>query len=411
MGMKSKVLFVMATLGQGGAERSLINLLREMDKERFSVDLLLLKRKGIFADKIPDGVHLLETPWQAEVLYHMGGKEVLRHFSTLHLYAVRILGTFFSRLGKKTIPESRAWRWKYFYSPHIPALPGYYDTAVAYITEDAFWFVSEKVRADRKLVWVHNDYRMDHQPRDYDLPHLKRMDAIVTVSELCRNVLLEEFPAFKDKIFSVPNLLVSETVRSEAGTEMPEEWRQEPEKRFRILSVGRLHPQKGFDLAVDAAVLLKKRGIRFGWYVIGEGKERGRLEEKIKQCGVGDCFVLLGGRENPYPYIRSADLIVQTSRYEGKSVVLDEAKILGRPILSTAYSTADDQIKNGKEGMLVEMTAEAVSAGIAYLAENGSVREKYESYLKHHEYGNEKEIRRYYQLLLGKTGGDEKNET
>ena len=400
--MKKRILFVMAALNNGGAERSLVNLLREFDLEKYSVDLLLLKRRGMFLDLLPDGVNVLDTPWQIDALYHMSGKQAIQRPEALLLYGIRLFGTLFSKLRSRRIPLQRAFRWKYFYSPLIPVFPWKYDAAAAYITEDTFWLVSEKLQAERKLVWVHNDYRMDKQPKNYDKPHFARMDGIVTISETCRNVLIQEFPEFREKIFVLPNILSSRSIRKDAGSELPPEWREN--HKFKIVSIGRLHPQKGFDMAAEAAGMLKRRGFLFQWYVIGEGRLKEMLEELIRRYQVEDCFFLLGGRKNPYPYLRSADLVVQTSRYEGKSVALDEAKILARPILSTDYPTAKDQIADGKEGMLVPVNASEIMRGIAFLMEHSEIRKIYEEYLSAHEYGNQEMVEAYYRVLFGETG-------
>lgn len=113
-----------------------------------------------------------------------------------------------------------------------------------------------------------------------------------------------------------------------------------------LLSIGRLSRQKGFDYAIDAAALLKKAGYRFKWYVLGIGGLQEELETRIQEKGVDDCFKLLGNRENPYPYIKNCTIVVQSSRFEGKSVVLDEAKILAKPLLSMDFVS----IKTNRKG-------------------------------------------------------------
>src|SRR5690606_23534715 len=119
-----------------------------------------------------------------------------------------------------------------------------------------------------------------------------------------------------------------------------------------------------FDLAIEAAKILKDRGVKFQWSIIGEGPERDRLQALITQYELDDYVYLPGLKDNPYPYIRQASLLVQPSRYEGKSLVIDEAKILAKPIILTNFTTAKDQIKHNVNGMIVDMTAEAIAEGI-----------------------------------------------
>ena len=146
---------------------------------------------------------------------------------------------------------------------------------------------------------------------------------------------------------------------------------------------------------------MKTMGYRFQWFIIGTGELREMLERQIAGAGVQEQVILLGARENPYPYIRGCDLLVQPSRYEGKSVVLDEAKILGKPVLAANYSTVRDQIQDGREGLIVEMNPIAIADGIVQLMENGALRESIRQYLSAHDYGNAHEIREYEQLLDG----------
>ena len=169
--------------------------------------------------------------------------------------------------------------------------------------------------------------------------------------------------------------------------------------RSNILSVGRLWNQKGFDLAIDAAAVLKQQGIDFAWYIIGEGSLRAPLQKQIDALGLSDCFLLLGTRENPYPYMKHCDMLVQPSRYEGKSVVLDEAKMLCVPIVATAYPTVGDQIVDGKEGVITEMSAQGIADGILRIMKDEQLRNRLKTYLSEHEYGNQNEIRKYMKIL------------
>lgn len=165
-----------------------------------------------------------------------------------------------------------------------------------------------------------------------------------------------------------------------------------------ICSVGRLSSEKGFDLAARAAAVLKRKGINFFWCIVGEGNERKKLQEIIKNNGLESNFVLLGVRDNPYPYIKNADVIVQPSRFEGKSMVLDEAKILAKPIVATAYTTVRDQL-NDKEGIVIGMTPEEIAEGVQKMLENEGLRNEISDYLRQRNYGNIEEMKKFYDSL------------
>ena len=383
-----KLLFVIHSLGFGGAERSLINLLHELPKDQYEVDLLLFQKKGAFLKQVPSWVRVLDTPKALDRLY--GSVKTAGSYA-----AVKLFGSCFARLMRKTRKARRAYRWQHFYKACVEKLPTHYDTAVAYVGTEILYYVGDCVSADRKLVWIHNDYRTAGYSRDDDKPYLEVFDAIASVSDECVRVLKEEFPEYAAKTFYVENITSSARVRTQAEAFVPEDLRQDV---CSILSIGRLSVQKGFDLAMEAAAILKQRGLSFCWYVIGTGDQKQQLEEKRRSLGIEDCFILLGTRDAPYPYIKNCTVFAQTSRFEGKSVVLDEAKILCAPIVTTAYPTAADQIAHGREGLVTGMTPEEIADGIEQMLA-GDTRQTVCQYLAEHEYGNQKEIQKYLHLL------------
>lgn len=386
-----KILFVIHSLGYGGAERSLINLLNELPQDRYQADILLFQNRGDFKQQLPVWVRLLETPEKLHRLYMP-----VRLFPRVSIR--KLLGTSCAKLIKRTRKKQRSFRWQKFYKQAIDNLDGHYDVAVAYVGSEIMFYVRDKVSADRKLVWVHNDYRAAGYSRKDDYPYLADMDAIVSVSDECAEILRQEFPEFRERISSVQNITSSIVVKSQASEYEPEEFN---DCSINILSVGRLAKQKGFDMAIQAAVLMREKGLRFRWFVMGEGELRSELERQIRDMNAEDCFVLLGARSNPYPYLRRCSIFVQPSRFEGKSVVLDEAKILGKPIVATAYPTVGDQILDGREGLIVPMSAEGVAEGILRLLNDQTLREGISNYLSAQEYGNQSEIEKYMKLFDG----------
>lgn len=384
-----KILFVIYSMKYGGAERSLANLLQTLPEDKYQADLLLFQKTGDFLEQLPGWVNVLETPEDIEQLYAPVRKTKLKAW-------VKIVGTGLSRLAKKSVKERAAWRWKNVYGRKIRGLEKEYDVAVAYAGSENLYFIRDKVKARRKIVWVHNDYRTAGYSKADDAPYFDDMDAIVSVSAECVEVLRQEFPQHSGKIHCIENITSASSVRKQSELFFPEEY---DKNRYNILSVGRMHPQKGFDMAVEAASILKKQGCCFHWYLIGDGPLRSRLEQKIEQFDVADCFSLLGTRLNPYAYIKNSALLVQSSLYEGKSIVLDEAKMLCTPIVATAYPTVRDQVKDGDEGLITELSSEGIAEGIQRLMEDRKTYEHIKNYLAAHDYGNEAECEKYMELL------------
>lgn len=384
-----KVLIVMTTLYNGGAERSLVNFLNELPPDKYEIDLLLFKREGMFLTQVPEFVNILETPGN---LYRLFAE--LRNAGRMFL--VKAVGNVLSSIFTKSIREKRGFRWNHFYGKHIENLEKEYDVAIAYLSGEVLYYVDEKVKAKKKLVWIHNDYSTANHPRKYEYQHLQNMDGIVSISELCVNILKKEFPEFSDKIYYLPNITSSVVLKKRALEFYPPEYNP---KDLNIVSIGRLDEQKGFDMAVHAAEIMKEAGLRFKWYILGSGDMREQLIKQIHSEEVEDCFYLLGIKENPYPYIKNASIFVQSSRYEGKSVVLDEAKILAVPIVVTSYPTVYDQMKDGVEGKIVPISSDEIAKGILELAGNKEEMQQFVDTLRNQDYGNQEEIKGYEKLL------------
>ena len=386
-----KLLFVMHSMGYGGAEKSLVNLLNELPENTYEVDLLLFQRKGDLLNQLPSEVNVLDAPEAMQRLYGPIGKAG-RYIWT------KSAGTLCAKVVRRTRKEQRAYRWRNFYRQQIGKLQTHYDVAIAYSGVENLYFIGDCVDADRKLVWIHSDYVRGGYPAKDDYPYFRKMDGIVSISEECVDVLKKEFPEFSDRMHCIENITSSTAVRKQAEAYIPEEL---AEGMCNILSVGRLSPEKGFHRAVDAAAILKKAGLSFHWYILGEGKQRNALMNQIEKNGVSDCFALLGTRSNPYPYINACTLLVQTSDYEGKSVVLDEAKILAKPIVVTDYQTVRDQVIPEKEGIIADMTAESVAEAIERILSEQKLRENIVEHLMSNDYGNRHEIHKYRKVIDG----------
>lgn len=396
-----KVLFVISALEAGGAEKSLINLLNLFDYNRYQVDLLLFKKEGIFMDQIPEEVRIIEAPDDLFYLYNIHGRQIKHALGAFPSIIARITGTIYRNyfVRNKSYPGTQI-RWNKFYKKHISIFNDEYDIAISYMHGEVMYYVAEKIKARKKITWVHNDYRALKLKPETDYPYLRSFDKIATISDECVDILTQVFPQIKDKVVSIPNLTSSSLIRKRAELYYPEEYKDSCNaNKVIILSIGRLNYQKGFDIAIKIAAEMKKRGLQFVWYIIGQGTEQEHLTELINQFGLKEEFVLLGIRENPYPYIKNADIIAQPSRYEGKSVVIDEAKILHKPIVVSDYATVRDQITNENEGIISKLEVENFAEALEKLIQSKDLRDNYEEYLNQHEYGNDSMVEMYYKLM------------
>lgn len=389
------ILFVMPSLGSGGAEKSLVNLLNLIDYEKYAVDLLLFKREGLFLSQIPKEVRLLQPTDSLQYAYKID-RGMFSSVSGVKAGILRGTSTFICKCLYKE--NARQQRWIKFYKRYLPNLEGEYDIAIGFLEGDASYYAIDKVKAKKKILWIHNDFNEIKKYEDAKIyeKYFQKADSVVSISDKCVQILKQNYPAFVNKFYCLPNLTSGSLLKK-----MSEEFEvSEFEKnRFNVLSIGRLTRQKGYDFAIDAVKILKEKYSDIHWWIIGAGELEEQLKKQVKDNELEEYITFLGLRANPYPYIRRCDLLVQPSRWEGKSVVLDEAKILAKPILATNYSTIKDQLKDKKEGLITDISPNAIAKGIIELRENPQLYNSIQCYLDKHEYGNEKEILQYYELL------------
>ncbi|WHY00343.1 glycosyltransferase [Neobacillus sp. DY30] len=398
-----KVLFVISALTTGGAEKSLVNLLNLLDYSKFKVDLLLFKHEGEFIKQVPKEVTILSIPNTLKYAFKSLDSDGVRKISTLNSGIRRYIGTFYTRYRYKgNMNKGKQIRWNTFYRNAIKDLPGEYDVAISYMHGEAMYYVADKVHAKKKITWVHNDYHAAGFDQELDRPYFAKFDRIVSISDECVKIFSDIFTDFADRTVSIPNLTSSSLIKKMALDFLPHEYKEvremDPEKPI-LLSIGRLSSQKGFDMAIETAKVMQDQNINFIWYIIGQGELKGKLQKQIHDAQVQNKVILLGTRENPYPYCHYCDIVVQPSRYEGKSVVLDEAKILAKPIVVSNYDTVKDQIIGGSEGIIVPLEPHQIAGVIIDLLNNPSKRKQLSHYLQEHEYGNEDLIEMYYNQI------------
>ncbi len=401
---KKKILFVIHRLDAGGAEKSLISLLNSLPLNFFEIDLLAVDPKGIFRNQVPATINIVKAPRElvgqnAPITQKRFWENVTFKILCVKIYCI-ICNHFRGEKSKKGMCHSQYYNkiWRHY----VPENPKEYDVAVSYI-DGMNYYVMDHVKAKKKILWCHNDYdKLDLIP-EYDLPYYEKADKICTISELCRKSLIENFPSLYSKIDVIENILSPRMINEQANSLEEIKLIGDgflDEKRFKIVSIGRLAEQKGFDFAVSSAKILLNKGLGFCWYILGDGELRGQLEESVRKEGVSDVMKFVGIRSNPYPYIKNSDLYVMPSRYEGKSIALDEAKILCKPIVVTNYPSVGDAIINGKNGLIVDINAQAIADGIMELYNNRNLRETFVRNLELEDCSNEKQVVEEFLKLL-----------
>ena len=166
-----------------------------------------------------------------------------------------------------------------------------------------------------------------------------------------------------------------------------------------LLSVGRFCQAKNFDNVPDICRRLAADGLSVRWYLIGYGGDEPLIRQKIAEAGMQDRVILLGKRDNPYPYMRACDLYVQPSRYEGKAVTVREAQLLGKPVVITNYATSASQLEDGVDGVIVPMDNAGCAAGIAALLRDPARMRQLSANCTVRDYTNRAEVEKIYALM------------
>lgn len=396
--MKKNLLFVMPSLSAGGGEKSLVNLLSQVNYDLYNVDLYLFSKNGVFYNALPNEVHVLESKKNHIIFTDTLINSVADFLKNgqLNLAYSRLMFSIKNRMIKNTsISEQYTWRYQ---SKSFDILEKEYDAAIGYLEKSSIYFVVDKVKSKKKIGWIHTNYSNSGMDSKYDKPYYKQLDQVVTVSQECENALNDNFSHLKNKVKVIYNIVSPKIIKNLSDEEIKDKHLYD-KYSTNIVTVARLSDEKGIDQAISSCKLLVDKGYKVKWYVLGDGNVKEKLESLIDSYCLNDHFKLLGIRENPYPYIKKADIYVQPSRYEGKSIAIDEAKVLGKPIVVTNFKTAKDQITNGVNGLIVGMSKEEISQGIEKFIKDEDFTNNLVFNLSKEKLGTEEEINKVYELL------------
>lgn len=397
--MKPRIFIAIHYLELGGAEISLIGLLNAIDTSRYDVDLFVYSHRGELMKMIPAGIHLLpEVKEYAQIEKPI--KEVLKQ-GGWKIALARLWAKFqFSRYVKRCRPKEGSAIFQYVFNAVTPLLPdlykyGEYDLAISFLTPHNI--VAEKVHAKKKIAWIHTDYTRISVDVNKELPVWDKFDKIASISQDVTKTFSQIFPSLSDKMIEINNILSPSLVRKRAE-EFPVIFPKDV-NRVNLLSVGRYTFAKNYDNVPDICKRIRETGCNVYWYIIGYGGDEALIRSKIKEAEMEEYVILLGKKENPYPYMKACDIYVQPSRFEGNSVTVREAQMVCKPVVVTDYPTAQSQIQQGVDGVIVPLDNMECARGIVEVIKNRDLQNKLIAYLQTHDYGNEREVEKIYQLI------------
>lgn len=398
--MKPRIFISIHYLELGGAEISLIGLLKALDYTMYKVDLFIHRHQGELMSMIPDEVNLLpELEAYASIESPMAEAFRKRQFGIVWgRMKARVRAR---RYHPKDTSKSQNAVFQYIaqeVEDYLPSLEQYgeYDLAISFLQPHNY--VLSKVKAKKKICWIHTDYTKVEFDTQAELPIWGAYDYVVSISPDVTKTFLKVFPSLEHKIVEMENILSADFVRKRAYE--VDVYIEIPRKKggVNILSVGRFADAKNYDNVPDICRRIREQGINVFWYIIGYGEEA-LIRQKIKEAEMEEYVILLGKRTNPYPYMIACDIYAQPSRYEGKSVTVREAQMLCKPVVVTNYHTAKSQIQNGVDGVIVPMDNVECAKGIADFICNEVLQKQIVAYLRSHDYGNMNEIEKLYRMI------------
>ncbi len=368
------LFFAIHYLELGGAERSLIGLLRALDYSKVQVDLFVYSHRGELMKEIPQEVNLLpEIPEYAQIERPL--KDVLKD-GYLRLFLARIKAKWqFAQYRKKNNPKDGNAIFSYVAKNVTPLLPPInpdkeYDLAVSFLAPHDI--VLNKVNARKKACWVHTDYTKVDVNTDIELPVWSQYDHIAAVSEGVADAFIKRFPSLREKVDVIPNIIDTQYIHEQSQAFDVKAGMPQEDGTTRLLSVGRFTEAKNFDNVPDICRRILNAGVQARWYLIGYGGDEALIRRRIADAGMEKHVIILGKKDNPYPYMLACDIYVQPSRYEGCPVTIQEAQTLGKPVIATAFPTVKSAIQDGVNGVIVPLDNEECAQGIAqFIQSNG----------------------------------------
>ena len=395
---KPRIFINLHYLELGGAERALLGLLNAIDTNKVDVDLFLNQHTGAFMPLIPQKVNLLpEISAYSAIERPM--KDILLE-GHICIALGRIAGKlkhkrYLRSIGKKRDGSATQYAFDGV-SRFLPSLKhlGHYDMAISFL--DPPHIVQDKVDASIRMEWIHTDWSTVDVNQELVSPRWDRNDYIVSISQAVTEQFLKRFPQFENKIIEIHNILSPSFVRSQAV--LDDNMLEYNPEGLTICSVGRIAYLKNFDNIPHVAKKLKEKGLKFHWYVIGPGNHD-EIDKTIAENRVADCLHFIGPKSNPYPWMKACDIYAQPSRFEGHSVTVREAQILGKPVIITNYPTAKSQIQDGIDGIICGMDNDSIAEAIYALSLDKSRQKSLIDYVSSHDYGNEQEVEKLYHLL------------
>lgn len=392
---KKKILFVIESLACAGAEKSLTTLLQFIDYSKFEVDLQLFGYGGAFEKLLPKEVNLLPKLKYFEYCEFplIRNKNFKLKYLIARLgYSIKIRMCEHENIGESVMLWSKI-------KNCFAINKNEYDYAIAYAQGVPTFYVADYIKAKRKYAWVNATYIPEKKFKKFINQYYRFYDKIVCVSDVTLKQFQQTFCDYKDKAIVIYDINDGNMMKKMSYMESKADQDMKTNEKWKILTVGRLAEEKGYDIAIEACKILRDNHISFTWFVLGKGTLEENIKNKLKEYKLENKFKLLGVRENPYPYYKECDLYVQTSKFEGFGLALTEARVFDKPIVATEFEAVYMQIKPCVNGLIAKMNGESVAQNVIKILDDGELRKNIIQNIKKEKKGNIEEFEKIKKLL------------
>lgn len=354
-----KILIFGYTMEMGGAEKALSDTINYLH-DKCSIDLYLLEKKGSLLSSIPKNVNL----------YQMKN-------NLIHYILFRYI-PFFRKRKINKIANSKD-----------------YYAAFGYMEGRCGTWVADIKKKIKKYAWIHNDvakYNIGISDKEACNSY-NNVDKVICVSKQAKNVFCEKYNVDKSKVDVIYNFINEDKILKQAMAFKVEN------KCFTFVNVAKMRDQKRQDRLVNAARILKDEGYKFKIQLVGDGPNYDKIKNMIEQEQVNDVVELLGLQENPYPYIKNADVFILSSYMEGYGIVIKEALLLKKKIVTTNVTGPVEILENGKYGLVVDNSDEAIVDIMRKILKEKDIYKNIEKNLSNYKGDNEKIKKQTLKLL------------
>lgn len=386
---RKKIAILLPWLKMGGTNKVAVRFMNEL-VQYFDVTLILSQNTGELLDEIPQKVNVIIDEMKSF-------RELL--MKDLKSFRLGYIIKDFTYYLKVKTGHDNIDNYRYIVNRHSYITDEIFDCAISYHGQSPERLLNliYRIHSKKKVVWIHGEMGFPENQCQRMIKYYKKMDHYFFVSEPTRNTFIQKIPIDSKKATVYYNRL--------DGDEIAEQARETPDFEFskeyiNLLTVGRVSPEKGQDMIPKIVRNLIDNGYAVRWYIIGDGPDLNKIEELIEKENVKKEVILLGVKNNPYPYMKACDIYIQPSYTEGYSTTICEAGILGKAIVGTKPSGGiRDQIENEESGLIVDASVEELQKGITRLVEDPLLREKFEKNILKKNFEGKGEIHKFIDYI------------